>query len=118
MTTTCQLRSFLLFFATVSAGFVHAQQPAELQQQKANQPAPKNSEVSPPTQPKDTIVFSGVATTAHVADPNEQVVFSGRVMRMADFVAAVSSNSGAVQRLHTPEKRNRETDQPTQPPQP
>ncbi len=66
----------------------------------------------------DVVVFSGVATTARVADPNERVVFNGRVMRMADFVAAVSSSSGAVQQLRTPEKHNRETERPTPPSKP
>lgn len=61
----------------------------------------------------DVIVLSGVATTARIADPEERVVFNGRVMRMADYVAAVSSSTEAVQHLHTQEMRNREKDQPT-----
>jgi hypothetical protein len=49
------------------------------------------SKVTPPNNAKntDTIVLSGVATTARIADPNEPVVFNGYVMRMSDFVAAV-----------------------------
>ena len=70
------------------------------------------------TQKTDVVVLSGVATTARIADPNEQVVFNGRVMRMADYVAAVSSSSAAVQRLHTPVKHNREKDQPVPPSKP
>lgn len=66
-------------------------------------------------EPSDTVVLSGTATTARIADPNEPVVFSGRVMRMADFVAAVSSSNAAVQRLHTPEMRNHEKVQPVPP---
>lgn len=66
----------------------------------------------------DVVVFSGVATTARISDPNERVVFNGRVMRMADFVAAVSSSSGAIQNLRIPEKHNRETVQPTPPSKP
>ena len=82
-------------------------------QQSTPTPPAKSSPETPKSE--DVVVLSGVATTARIADPNERVVFNGHVMRMADFVAAVSSSSGAVQRLHTPEKRNRETDQPTPP---
>lgn len=64
------------------------------------------------------VVLSGIAKTARIADPNERVVFSGRVMRMADYVAAVSSSSEAAQRLHIPEKHNPEKDQPTPPSKP
>jgi hypothetical protein len=66
----------------------------------------------------NAVVLSGIATTARVADPNELVVFSGRVMRMADFVAAVSSSNEAVQHLRTPEKRNHEKDQQVPPSKP
>jgi hypothetical protein len=66
----------------------------------------------------DVVVFSGVATTARIADPNERVVFNGRVMRMADFVAAVSSSTEAARRLHNQEKHSHETDQPAPPSQP
>lgn len=83
---------------------------------QAPQSAPANA---PQNQRKDdVVVFSGVATTARIADPNERVVFSGHVMRMADFVAAVSSSSEAVQRLHTPETRNHEKAPPTPPSKP
>ena len=54
------------------------------------------------------VVLSATATTARIADPNEPVVFSGHVMRMADFVAAVSSSSATEQRPHTPETHNHE----------
>jgi hypothetical protein len=63
----------------------------------------------------DTIILSGTAKTARIADPNERVVFSGRVMRMADFVAAVSSSTEGVQRLRNQEMHNRETGQPAPP---
>jgi len=63
--------------------------------------------------PPDAVVLSGTARTARIADPNEPVLFSGRVMRMADFVAAVSSSSATGQNLHIQEMRNREKDQPT-----
>jgi hypothetical protein len=67
---------------------------------------------------EDVVVLSGVATTARIADPNEKVVFSGQVMRMADFVAAVSSSNAAAQRLRTPETRSHEKERPTPPSKP
>jgi hypothetical protein len=70
-----------------------------------------------PSKEQSTITLSGRATTARVADPNEPVLFSGRVMRMADFVAAVSSSNGAVLHPHIPEKRSHETN-PLTPPSP
>jgi hypothetical protein len=92
-------------------------------QERQSAPPPKSDPADRATQTTpdknaDVVVFSGVATTARVADPNERVVFNGRVMRMADFVAAVSSSSGAVQHLRTPEKHNRETERPTPPSKP
>jgi len=65
-----------------------------------------------------TIVLSGVASTARIADPNERVVFNGRVMRMEDFVAAVSSSSAVVQHPRNPEKHNHEKAQPVRQSQP
>lgn len=65
--------------------------------------------------PVAKVVLTGTASTAHIADPNERVVFNGRVMRMADFVAAVSSSNEAIQRLRTQEMRSREKDLPTPP---
>jgi len=59
---------------------------------------------------EDVVVLSGVATTARIADPNERIVFNGHVMRMADFVAAVSSGNEVVRHLHIQEKRNHEKD--------
>jgi hypothetical protein len=77
---------------------------------------PATSSNPPQTQKNgDVVVLSGVAKTARVADPNDRVVFNGFVMRMADFVAAVSSNSEALQHLRTPETHNHETNQPTVP---
>jgi hypothetical protein len=70
---------------------------------------------SNPPQAQDVVVLSGVAKTAKIADPNDRVVFNGFVMRVADFVAAVSSSSEALQRLRTPETHNHESHQPTPP---
>ena len=93
--------------------------PATAQEHSTKTQANKSEVTAPADQTKtDTIVLSGVATTARIADPNEPVVFSGYVMRMSDFVAAVSSNSEAVQHLRTPETRSREKDQPVPPSKP
>jgi hypothetical protein len=75
-----------------------------------SQPVPTNTRPAP-----DTVVLSGTATTARIADPNEPILFSGRVMRMADFVAAFSSNNAAAQHPRTPEMHNREIVQPVPP---
>ena len=75
-------------------------------------PAPSQAATVPPQRLRRSHRYRcafWTATTARIADPNEPVVFSGRVMRMADFVAAVSSSNAVVQRLHTPEMRNHET---------
>jgi len=71
-----------------------------------------------PSQPQDkgeTVTLSGPATTAHIADPNERLVFNGRVMRMADFVAAFSSSNVAAPRPHNQEMRSHEISPPTPP---
>lgn len=80
--------------------------------------APSNHQValSDKVSISDTVVLSGTSTTGRIADPNEKVVFSGYVMRVADFVEAVSSNTEEIQRLHTPEMHNHETGQPTEQP--
>ena len=106
----------LLLLVLLAATPIAAQEPQATS-------TPQSSPVAPATQKSadkgtDVVVFSGVATTARIADPNERVVFNGRVMRMADFVAAVSSSSGAIQNLRIPEKHNRETVQPTPPSKP
>jgi hypothetical protein len=76
------------------------------------------SAISGTTENPSTIVLSGVASTARIADPNERVVFNGRVMRMEDFVAAVSSSSAVAQHPRSPEKRNHEKAQPVRQSQP
>lgn len=62
-----------------------------------------------------SIVLSGVATDAHIADPEDKIVFNGHVMRVGDYVAAVSASTEAVRRLRSPEKHNRESVPPTPP---
>src|ERR1700730_9703545 len=66
----------------------------------------------------NVVISSGVATTGRVADPNERIVLNGYVVRMADFVAQVSSNTEAVQRLHTPETHSHEQVEPIPPSHP
>ena len=77
--------------------------------------SPQSTTADPPQAQKNEVVLSGVATTARIADPNERVVFSGHVMRMADFVAAVSSSNEAAQHPHNLEMRNHEKEPPTPP---
>lgn len=66
----------------------------------------------------DLVVLSGTASAARIADPNERVVFSGYVMRLADFVEAVSSNTAEIQRLRNQEMHNHEKAQPVPPAKP
>ncbi|HEV2352123.1 MAG TPA: hypothetical protein VG028_20005 [Terriglobia bacterium] len=113
--------SLTLGISTTSAQEGHSTKVVPSVNQKT--PSVKFAEPAPENPPKiekkeDIVVLSGVATTARIADPEERVVFSGRVMRMADFVAAVSSSNEAVRRLHNQEKHNREKDQPVRPLQP
>ncbi len=106
------------FLFAVAVSVVALARPAAAQQHPAQKQTDKTTdktEVSDNANSSDTIVLSGVATTARIADPNEPVVFNGLVMRMADFVAVVSASSEAAQHPRTPEKRNREKDQPTPP---
>ena len=94
----------LLFVVLALSAFTASAQDRSQQSPTTNPPQVQKNE--------DVVVLSGVATTARIADPNERVVFSGHVMRMADFVAAVSSSSEALQRLHNQEKHTREKEQP------
>jgi hypothetical protein len=101
---------------TLLLGVVMAQQSSQ-----PPTPTPQNHEVKVAETLKGSdavTVYTGVASSARIADPNEPVVFSGRVMKMADFVAAVSSSSEAIQHLRSQEKRSRETAPPTPPSQP
>ncbi len=98
--------SFLLLFSV--NGF--AKQSQSTSGTSTNEPAKATSATS-------TVVLSGVATTARIADPNERVVFSGFVMRMADFVAVTSLSNAAEQHLRNQEMHNRETTPPTAPSQ-
>jgi hypothetical protein len=97
-------------------GLVMAQQSSQVPTAK-----PQNHDVNVAETLKGSnavTVYTGVASTARIADPNEPVVFSGRVMKMADFVAAVSSSNEVIQHLHSQEKRSRETAPPTPPSKP
>lgn len=109
------MRTLLLGIMILSLVGAAAAQPSSAQQQSKTESAanPESLKVS-----ASGVVMSGIATTARIADPNEPVVFSGRVMRMADFVAAVSSSTAAVQHPRNQEMRSREKDQPAQQSQP
>jgi hypothetical protein len=82
------LYRFGLFFLTVSIStFVLAQQPTQQQATKI-------------------VSVSAKTTTARIADPDELVNVNGKVMRVADVVAILSSSTLLVQHPHTPEKQN------------
>jgi len=85
---------------------------------KDKQAAKEAKGTAPETENPGVVVLSGVAKTARIAGPNERVVLNGRVMRMADYVAAVSSSTEALQRLRTQEKHNPEKDPPVPPSRP
>ena len=110
---TIRAALFLFLFAYLLASNGNAQAQAPQLPSKPSSLKPSETAEQP-----GIVVLSGVATSAHIADPNERVVFSGRVMRMADFVAAVSSSTEAVPHPRNPEKRNREKDPPTPPSKP
>lgn len=67
-------------------------------------------------------VVSTSTTTApsniRVADPNEPVVVNGRVMKVSEYLAVLSSlDNLEAQRLHNPETSNHEKVKPTVQPQ-
>ena len=103
----------LVFLALAFAAPTFAQQQPQQTQTKDS-----DTHSTAKAEPQKTVILSGVATTARIADPNEPVVFNGHVMRMSDFVAAVSSSTEAVQRLRTPEKHSHEIEQPVPPSKP
>lgn len=79
----------------------------------AQNASPNNDEKGTPTSP--VVVLEGTATTARILDPDAKIVFSGYVMRVADFAAMVSANNEAVQLLRNLEKHSHEKGQPAQP---
>lgn len=70
-----------------------------------------------PSDNRTTVVSNTTASsTIRIAEPNENVVINGHVLRVADLLAVLSSlDSLEGQRLHSPEKQNRETPQPNAP---
>jgi hypothetical protein len=106
----------LILFPSVVASQDHKSKPTA--DAKDKQTTKEVKAVDSDINNSETVVLSGIATTARIADPNERVFFSGRVMRMADYVAAVSSSTEAIQHLRNLEKHNREKDQPVQPSKP
>lgn len=58
-------------------------------------------------------------TNIRIADPNEPVVVNGRVMKVSEYLAVLSSlDNLEAQRLRSPETSNHEKVKPTAPPQP
>src|ERR1039457_4281266 len=63
----------------------------------------------------NTVAVSEKSTTVRIADPNELVNVNGRVMRVADYVAVLSSSTLWGQHLRIPEKQT-PSDSPQAPP--
>lgn len=80
----------------------------------AQNATPNNEDTTKPTKPA-VVVLEGTATTARILDPDSKIVFSGYVMRVADFAAMVSANNEAVQHLRSLEKHNHEIAPPVPP---
>jgi len=96
MNTFC--RFGLFFLAVLIPMFAFTQEPSTQQQ------AVKIVSVSAKT------------TTARIAAPDELVNVNGKVMKVADVVAVLSSSTLLELRLHIPEKQN-SSDVPQNPPQ-
>ncbi|SRR6266849_4780438 len=65
----------------------------------------------------DIVVTSATSSTIRVADMNETVVVSGRLVRVADLLAALASlDSAGGRRLRNQEKQIHETPVPNVPP--
>jgi hypothetical protein len=65
----------------------------------------------------DIVVTSATASTIRIADMNETVVVNGRLVRVADLLAALASlDSAEGRRLRNQEKQNHETPAPNVPP--
>jgi hypothetical protein len=62
------------------------------------------------------VSVSAKTTTARIAAPDELVTVNGKVMKVADVVAVLSSSTLLEQRLRIPEKQN-SSDVPQNPPQ-
>jgi len=66
----------------------------------------------------ETVSFSGTTSRITVASPDETIVVNGQVMKIADFLAVLSSlDSSEEPRPRSPEKNNREKSSQTGPAQ-
>lgn len=63
------------------------------------------------------VVMSDNSSTVRVADPNELIGVNGRVMRIADYLAALFSNTVLVQHLRNLEKQTPANSPQAVPPQ-
>src|SRR5579872_2644116 len=88
MKTLCRVG--LSFLAILISTSVLAQQPTQPQ----------------PAKTGSTVSVSAKTTTARIAGPDELVNVNGKVMRVADVVAILSSSTLWEPRLRTPEKQN------------
>ena|SRR6266852_3264941 len=77
--------------------------------------APVAAQQPPPN--ANPVVLSGTTSRVHVASPDETIVVNGRLMKVSEFVAVLSSlDSLEGQRLRSPETRNHESAPPIAPP--
>jgi|ERR1051326_8612120 hypothetical protein len=90
----------ILLFATL----------ASAQQEKV---APQEQAPAPPSGLQ--VVLSDSTSTVRIAQPNEEVGINGHVLRVADVMAFLSSDSALVQHLHSLEKQNSSGSQQNQP---
>lgn len=108
------MRTILILIAALATAIsARAQQTSQQSESKSELRATTTIDAQNQKEAQHVVVLSGVAVTAKIANPDDKIVFNGQVMRMADFVAAVSSNTEAVQRLRNQEKHSRETAPPT-----
>jgi hypothetical protein len=62
-----------------------------------------------------TVVLSDNTSTVRIAEPNELIGVNGHIIRVADFMASLSSDSALVQHLHNLEKQNSSSSPQTPP---
>jgi len=77
----------LVMVLTVTTSLL-AQQPSDKQN-----PLAVPTQVVVPAQIEHRIVLSSESSTVRVADPNETVAINGRILRVADVVAVLSSDN-------------------------
>jgi hypothetical protein len=87
-------------------------------QQPSSQPKAKQYQVTltENVNVSDRVVLSSESSTVRVADLNETMAINGRLMRVGDLMAVLSSDSLLAPRPRTPENQTPAASQPTQPP--